>query len=122
MTKQRGFTLIEVLIALVIVAIALGALLSAMGSHVNHSRQLKDKAISHWVAMQAVIMIQTKMIALPPKQETSQKTKMFNQTWYWRAKASATPIPNVEKIQISTSPKAIGVFQPELIAYRRLVS
>lgn len=48
--KQSGFTLLEVLVALVIVGVALGASLRAVGSLTQNSNHLRDIMMAMWSA------------------------------------------------------------------------
>lgn len=116
--SHSGFTLVEVLLALAVIAIALTALLKATAQNIENTHRLKEKTISHWVAMQAVSMIQLRLIVLNPSQEATQVTRMLNQSWYWRAKFSATPIKTIQKIIISVSSNQSGPFRNELTAFR----
>lgn len=115
---KSGFTLIEVLIALSIIAIALTALLKATAQNIENTHRIKAKSISHWVAMQGVAMIQLDLLKVTPSQESTQATNMLNETWYWRAKLSNTPLKHVQQITISVSSNQLGPFREELIAYR----
>ena len=56
--RCKGFTLLEVLVALTIVALALGALISTSGSHASSAGYLKQKTIAHWVAMNEITRLQ----------------------------------------------------------------
>ncbi len=49
--EQSGFTLIEVMVALTIIAISLGALISSSGSQASSASYLKQKTLAHWVAL-----------------------------------------------------------------------
>ncbi|MCL9684613.1 GspI family T2SS minor pseudopilin variant LspI [Legionella maioricensis] len=118
--KISGFTLIEVLLALTIIAIALTALLKATAQNIENTHRIKEKAIGHWVAMQGVSMIQLNLLQLNQSQESTQATTMLGQQWYWRAKFSATPIKQMQQITISVSPKQSGPFREELVAFRYL--
>lgn len=113
-----GFTLIEVLIALAVIAIALAALIKASAQDVAHTAQIKDKSISHWVEMQGITAIQLGLIPTQPNQEISQVTKMLGQRWYWRATVTPISIKNTQQISISVSPKASGPFTDTLIAFK----
>ena len=118
--KNKGFTLIEVLLALAVIAIALTALLKATAQNIDNTHRIKGKSISHWIAMQGVSMIQLNLVQVTTSQETTQVTSMLGESWYWRAKISNTPIKNIQQITISVSPKQIGPFQEELVAYKYL--
>jgi general secretion pathway protein I len=50
-TLARGFTLLEVLIALGIVAMSVGALLGTVTSSASNVIYLKDKTLAEWVAL-----------------------------------------------------------------------
>ena len=52
---QRGFTLVEVLVALMIVALALAALMSSVSSAARGSEYLRDKTIAQWIAMNRIV-------------------------------------------------------------------
>lgn len=110
----------EVLLALSIIAIALTALLKATSQNVENTRRLKEKTISHWVAMQGVSMIQLNLIQVNQSVESTQATVMLSEKWYWRAKISPTPIKTIQKITISVSQKQAGPFREELTAFRYL--
>lgn len=117
-SMTNGFTLIEVLLALAVVAIALTALLKASSQNVIHMNQIKEKSISHWVAMQGITAIQLGLIPIQSNQEISQVTTLLGQRWYWRAKLSATPVKTTQQITIVTSRDSSGPFRDKIIAYR----
>lgn len=50
----RGFTLIEVLIALLVVALGMGALLSTIASSANAVTRLRDKSFAQWIALNRI--------------------------------------------------------------------
>lgn len=113
-----GFTLIEVLLALSIIAIALTALLKASAQNVAHTFRIKEKTISHWVAMQGVNDIQLGLVVFPNGQTATKVTTMLGQRWYWRATLTSTLIKSTQQISITVSNKPEGPFLDELIAYR----
>ena len=47
---SRGFTLLEVLVALVVLAVALGALIKAGSQHARNTAYLQERTLASWVA------------------------------------------------------------------------
>lgn len=118
--KNSGFTLVEVLLALAVIAIALTALLKATAQNIENTHRIKEKSITHWIAMQGVTMIQLNLVQINQSQESTQVTTIFGQKWYWRAKTINTPLKTIQKISISVSTKQAGPFREELTAFRYL--
>lgn len=114
--NKQGFTLIEVLLALAIIAIALTALISTNAFNLKGMARLQEKTRYHWVQMQGVAMIQTGM--LTKFQDNTQITSLLGQRIYWRVKTESTPIHGVQRLNITASARATGPFQDTLIAYR----
>jgi general secretion pathway protein I len=118
MRECKGFTLIEVLLALAIIAISLTALLKATAENVAITTRIKEKMISHWIEMQGMTAVQAGLVTLDRTQDTTQVTQIFHQQWYWRIKVLPTTIPNVQQIQITTSKKHSGPYANPLIGFR----
>ena len=116
--KIAGFTLIEVLLALAIIAIALTALLRATSQTITNTTHIKDKSISHLVAMQAITAIQIGTININLNQEITEVTTILNDRWYWRAALFSTPIKSMQQINILVSKNQNGPFTDLLIGYR----
>jgi len=55
--RQRGFTLLEVLVALLIVCTALGAALRAMGSLTQNSDGLRTNMMAVWSAENRMVQV-----------------------------------------------------------------
>ena len=62
---RRGFTLIEVLVALTILAVALGASLRAVGAMTNNSQILQSKLYASWSAENRLAELRLAGVAPP---------------------------------------------------------
>ncbi len=116
--RTQGFTLIEVLLALAILAIALTALTRANGVSIFETQQLQKKNYEHLVAMQAVARIQLRLIHLAINQEQTEKMQLLGVQWYWRARIEPSGLAQVDRIIISTSTHPNGPFHEALLAFR----
>lgn len=82
--KSVGFTLIEVIIALVILAIALLAVIKTTNASINNATRLRERLVSHWVALDTLAGVQLKMVPMPTGSNPTQGTAdLFQQTWHW---------------------------------------
>lgn len=100
---SHGFTLIEVLVALAIIAISMGAALSSSGSQASTATYLKQKTIAHWVAMNEMTELQIKKNITEIGSKDGE-TEMAGVTWYWTQK-------------ITRLANADGVFEVEYKVY-----
>jgi len=89
MNKSRGFTLIEVMVALTIIAIALASLIKASGGHTNSAAYLKSKTLAHYVAMNEVTELQIEN-AWPDLGTTRKSTEMAGVEWFWTREVKKT--------------------------------
>ena len=80
--KARGFTLIEVMVAVTIIAISLGALLSTSGTQASSAGYLKKKTLAHWVAANELTQIRITK-AFPDIGDEKGSTEMANHEWHW---------------------------------------
>ena len=99
-TTQRcqGFTLLEVLVALTIISLSLGALISTSGSHAGSAGYLKQKTIAHWVAMNEITQLQVEK-AWPGKGDTKGSTQMAGAEWYWTRTVKETEDENALQVE-----------------------
>ena len=118
MRHEAGFTLIEVLIALVIISVAFSALMNAMVITVQQTHLLKERTLKQWVAKQGMTMIQLGLLDVTSQTNHAFKTHMFNQDWYWRVKMQATPIPFVERATITVSTRRGGPYTDPFYTFR----
>jgi len=84
--SSAGFTLIEVLIALMILAIALTAVILASQNSIRTTNHLSNKLAAHWVAMNVLSRMQIGLLAPPTKENSSHgESQMLGKTFEWTA-------------------------------------
>ena len=121
MSQNKGFTLIEVLLGLAIIAIALTALVAATGQNIRQTQRLKDTMIEHWIAKQAINQIQIGLLEPSSRSSTTYKTRWLNADWFWQVHIKKTTSPSIKSITIYTSSKQSGPFRPTLTGYWMVV-
>jgi type II secretion system protein I len=102
---QQGFTLIEVLAALIIVSLGMLAAIQAVSQTVNNANYLREKTIAHWVAMNKLTEVRMSRNA-PPGGDTTGDIDMAGTTWHWRMTIKATGFPTMQRIDINVAPKS----------------
>jgi len=80
-----GFTLVEVLVAIAILAIGVSALVSASGASAYRSKLLSDREFGRWVAANHLNTIQA-MPGSPDVGTTNTEVEMMNRTWFVRTR------------------------------------
>ena len=90
-----GFTLVEVLVALAIIAISMSAALSTSGSQASSAAYLKQKTIANWVALNEMTQFQLAK-SITETGKTDGDAKMAGITWYWTREI--TPLADVKNV------------------------
>lgn len=101
----RGFTLVEVLVAVAIVALAITGILTAMMRQVDGTAYLRDKLFAHYVAlnqMELALLVNAHNNQLP-SDTASGSEEMVGRTWYWRAVPKKTGQQGTVQLEISVA-------------------
>lgn len=99
MNRQHGFTLMEILVAMTVVAVALATLISAGGHSTSNAAALRDRTYAQWIAANALTELRLNREIDEPGRENGDEL-MMNQRWIWRAEIVATPDPNLLRIDL----------------------
>lgn len=97
--RQRAFTLIEVVVALAILAIAMGAVISGMARYADQAAWLREKTVALWVAHNRLTEIELEPV-WPHVGASDGDVEMAGVRWRWRATVTETPDPEVRRIDI----------------------
>jgi general secretion pathway protein I len=118
-TKDRGFTLIEVLVALVIAAIALSAISRTTIQSTDSAQALRDRQLALWVAQNELTQIRVAR-QWPSIDTTEGSESMAGREWHWTRKVAATPEPLLRRIEIEVSEKDRNGVSVSLVDFVRI--
>ncbi|HEV7633671.1 MAG TPA: type II secretion system minor pseudopilin GspI [Steroidobacteraceae bacterium] len=100
--RTAGFTLIEVLVALVIVAFGMGALLATLSSAADTAGSLRDKSFAQWIAMNRITEIRLRGDR-PAVAKTSGDVEFAGQKWRWYQEVLDPGIAGMLRIDVSVA-------------------
>jgi len=104
MNKKAGFTLIEVLVALVLLAVALTAVIKTTSENTINTGHLRNKYFASIVASNKLAELQSASI-WPGTGNSNGTAELAKQTWLWRLKVDSTPDSRLRKVLISVAPE-----------------
>ena len=96
-SKMRGMTLIEILVALVIIAVALSAAIRSVNASIVNTDYLKEKSFAHWVVMNEVAEQQLKEFSTASNEWA--QVEMAERTWYINTKVITTDTKSLLRIE-----------------------
>lgn len=94
---ERGFTLIEVMVALVIVAITLGAGIKAAGALTNNAQRLADATAAQWCADNQLSDLRLSALT-PPVGDSDFSCTQLGQAYEGKLTVRPTPNPLFRKV------------------------
>ncbi|MGB9990165.1 type II secretion system minor pseudopilin GspI [Pseudoduganella rhizocola] len=100
MRAQRGFTLLEVLVALVIVGTALGASLRAVGSLTQNSDGLRSAMMATWSAENRLVQIRLGKV-FPAIGKTSFACPQGDMELLCEEEVILSPNPRLRRVEVS---------------------
>jgi general secretion pathway protein I len=102
-SSLRGFTLLEILVALAVMSIVVLGFLRGNSVMIANADYLRQKTLAHWVAMNRAAEIR-----LADQWLTGDGTEgvalMGDQRWSWQATGKISPDPEVQIITIEVRP------------------
>ena len=96
----RGFTLIEVLIAVAILAVAMSVFLSGASQYADNAHYMKQRSIANLVAHNRLVEMQ-QIEPWPDEGRQEGPAENGGQQWRWRSEVSESPDPRVRKVEVT---------------------
>ena len=103
---KRGFTLLEVLVALAVVAIGLSAAFAAMGQSARSAEQLRVRTFAQWAAADALTALRLGQ-ALPPGQ-TRRQEEISGRLWWVEYRLQPTAAAALRDVEVRVSAERSG--------------
>ena len=100
--KHNGFTLIEVMVALVIVSLALTAVTASMNQMIDAAESMRNRTYASWIAQNRIAELRL-ALATPEVGSTNGEVQYANTDWSWRATVSETGVDDLYRIDVSVS-------------------
>ena len=97
---SRGFTLLEVIIALGIVAVGILAVSRAMTGYIENTAALEQRVVASWVASNRLESLRI-LKSIPEPGTTDGSEQMAGTTWHYRQTVSTTADPLLFRVDIT---------------------
>ena len=105
MKRGRGFTLIEVLVALAVVAIALGAAMRAAAALTDNAERLTDVVAAQWCADNQLTALRL-VRAFPGVGDAEFSCEQLGRSYRGTVVTRPTPNPNFRRVDAQKSDEA----------------
>jgi len=102
--RKSAFTLIEVMVALLVITLGMGAVIVTTGESGWKSSHLRESTIASWVAYNEIAMFRAKR-TWSDATRRSGDAEMANAEWDWRMEISSTDDPSLRRLDVEVSLK-----------------
>ena len=97
MPAERGFTLIEVLAAMVVLALTLGGIMNASVFYSRNAVYLQEKTVAAWIANNQLTEVQLDRNWVPIGRSNG-RLEMAQQEWFWEREVKKTPDDRLRRV------------------------
>src|SRR5512144_3259147 len=97
---EHGFTLIEVLAALVIVALGMLGAIDAVNQSARNGIYLRDKTLAHWIALN--VITERRLQESPPDvAESEGRVDFAGEQWRWHLNVTQTQVQTMRRMDVT---------------------
>lgn len=99
---QRGFTLIEVVVALAIAVLGLVAVMASISQMIDAGTTMRERTYAAWIAQNKIAELRLANVE-PEVRETNGEVNFAGIDWDWRATVSETGVEYLYRIDVEVS-------------------
>lgn len=100
--RQSAFTLLEVMVALAIVALSLSAVVASIGQMALVATAMQERSYASWVAQNKIVALRLSN-AIPKVSKTDDEVNFANIDWDLQTTVSETAVENLYRIDVAVS-------------------
>lgn len=116
--RVSGFTLLEVLVALAVLAIAMGAIISAVTQSITTIATLRERTFAGWVALNQINVLLLETEPWPEEGARTGVTELAGRVWRWEAQFHPSELPDLRRLELAVRADVGGPELSTLIAFK----
>jgi general secretion pathway protein I len=114
--RARGFTLLETLIGLVVLALALVALSRTAASQVNAFSDMRERTMAGWLAQD--VLAQSRLTTqFPAVGKSDGRRRYANRDWRYEVEVQGTDVADIRRIDVRVFDGADNVAMASLTGF-----
>ncbi len=100
--SNKGFTLMEVMVAIMIVGVALPALIFRIQSAVDHTAHMEQKTYAFWIAENKLqeLVLTRRLQKIVPKAGQNDTVEYAGEDWHWEVEVEDTALEGMYRFDI----------------------
>ena len=103
MARVRGFTLVEVMVAMGIVALVVPALLFSLSQQIDGTAHMRDRSLAQVVAANRLAELRLALRSGSVRTlrgDLRGSDEMLDRQWFWRIQSSTTEVPDFSRVEL----------------------
>ncbi len=100
--RTRGFTLVEVMVALAIAGLSLAAVAASISQMVDAASAMQERTYASWIAQNKIAELRL-ADEIPEVSSTSGEVEFAALEWAWRATISETGVESLFRVDVEVS-------------------